>query len=102
MGWVMVATVLCALQAGEVLASTGGGGLPWEAPLVTIRDSLSGPVAGAIALLGIVVCGGMLIWGGEISEFTRRIVMVVLVVALLLGANTMLTTLFQVSGAVIL
>jgi type IV secretion system protein VirB2 len=96
----MVATVLCVLRAGEVLASTQAG-LPWEAPLVTIRDSMSGPVAGAIALLGIVVCGGMLIWGGEISEFTRRIVMVVLVVALLVGANTLLTTLFQVSGAVI-
>jgi type IV secretion system protein VirB2 len=92
-----------ALAAEPALATTGSGatgGLPWETPLNTIRDSLKGPVALAISLIGIVVTGAMLIFGGEINEFARRVIMMVLVVALLVQANNILTTLFT-SGAVL-
>ncbi|MFZ1106847.1 MAG: TrbC/VirB2 family protein, partial [Rhodomicrobium sp.] len=84
---------LFALAAEPALAttSTSTGGLPWESPLNTIRDSLKGPVALAISLIGIVVTGAMLIFGGEINEFARRVIMMVLVVALLVQANTILT-----------
>lgn len=78
----------------------GGAGLPWEQPLDRLRQSISGPVAFIIALLGIIACGATLIWGGEISEFTRRIIYVVLVVCIIVFANSLLTgALF--SGAVI-
>lgn len=69
----------------------GGSGLQWEGPIAKIRDSISGPVAFAIALLGIVVCGAMLIWGGEISEFVRRLIMLVMVISLIVFANSILT-----------
>ncbi len=93
---------LFALPAEPALAATTStsGGLPWESPLNTIRDSLKGPVALAISLIGIVVTGAMLIFGGEINEFARRVIMMVLVVALLVQANNVLTTLFT-TGAVL-
>ncbi|EJD3148813.1 TrbC/VirB2 family protein [Salmonella enterica] len=78
----------------------GGSGLPWEGPLTKLKQSISGPVAFVIALLGIIACGATLIWGGEVSEFTRRIIYVVLVVCIIVFANTLLTgALF--SGAVV-
>lgn len=78
----------------------GGSGLPWEGPLTRLKQSISGPVAFVIALLGIIACGATLIWGGEVSEFTRRIIYVVLVVCIIVFANTLLTgALF--SGAVV-
>ena len=78
----------------------GGANLPWEAPKTKLKQSISGPVAFVIALLGIVACGATLIWGGEVSEFTRRIIYVVLVVCVIVFANTLLTgALF--SGAVV-
>jgi len=80
-----------AAHAGTASDSTAGS-LPWEGPLKKIRDSISGPVAFAIALLGIIACGATLIWGGEVSEFTRRIIYVVLVVCIIVFANAMLTT----------
>lgn len=82
-------------------ASEGAGAdLPWEEPLKKLKKSISGPVAFVIALLGIIACGATLIWGGEVSEFTRRIIYVVLVVCIIVFANTLLTgALF--SGAVI-
>ena len=75
-------------------SAAGGAGLPWETPLQTITRSLQGPVAYAISLLGIIACGGMLIWGGEINEFMRRGIMLVLVISLVLLASNVLSTLF--------
>lgn len=79
--------------------SAGGGGLPWETPLQTITRSIQGPVAYAISLLGIIGCGGMLIWGGEINEFLRRGIMLVLVIALVMLASQVLSSLYS-TGAV--
>ena len=81
-------------------ASTGGSGLEWETPLQKIRDSVAGPVAYAISLLGIVVTGAILVFGGEINEFVRRLIMLVLVISLMVFAADLLNTLFN-KGAVI-
>jgi type IV secretory pathway VirB2 component (pilin) len=93
--------LLFACLAPEAAASTGGDSLPWETPLQTIADSISGPVAYAISLIGIVVAGAMLVWGGEINEFARRMIMLVLVISLIVFATQVLSTLFNVSGAVL-
>ena len=81
-------------------ATTTGGSLPWDTPLQTLETDIKGPVAYGLALLGIVASGGMLIFGGEISEFTRRIMYVVLVAAIILGAASLLTTLFTTAALV--
>ncbi|MHB1221958.1 MAG: TrbC/VirB2 family type IV secretion system protein [Gammaproteobacteria bacterium] len=80
--------------------SESGSGLPWEGPLTKISNSISGPVAFVIALTGIIACGATLIWGGEISEFTRRIIYLVMVICVIVFAKSMLQgTLF--TGAVV-
>ena len=97
----VLAMVVFAHPAHAADATEGGGaGLPWEGPLTKLKQSISGPVAFVIALLGIIACGATLIWGGEISEFTRRIIYVVIVVCIIVFANSLLTgALF--SGAVV-
>ena len=53
-------------------AATGGGGLPWETHLQTLSNSISGLVAYGVSLIGLVVCGGVLIMmGGELNHFAR-------------------------------
>ncbi|MGZ2385984.1 TrbC/VirB2 family protein [Rhizobium brockwellii] len=79
------------------LASSGGS-LPWEGPLQQIQESITGPVAGAIALAAVAIAGGMLIFGGELNDFARRLVYVVLVAGILLGA-TNIVGLFGATGA---
>ena len=91
------AVVLASLCAQPALAS-GGGGLPWEGPLQQIQESITGPVAAAIALAAVAIAGGMLIFGGELNDFARRLVYVVLVAGILLGA-TQIVALFGSSGA---
>jgi len=80
--------------------AAGGGNLPWETPLTTIQTSLTGPVAFAIFLIAIVAAGATLVWGGEISEFTRRIIFVVLCITVIALAAQTYTQIFAV-GAVI-
>lgn len=90
------------VSLGEVaLAATGGAAMPWEGPLQTIKNSLTGPVAGYIALIAIMICGAILIFGGDISGFARNLVNVVLACAVILGASSIITNLFPAAGAVI-
>lgn len=90
--------LICAAFAGPALAGSGGGSLPWEGPLEQIQQSITGPVAGYIALAAVAIAGGMLIFGGELNDFARRLVYVVLVAGILLGATT-IVGLFGSTGA---
>jgi len=94
--------VLALSQTSSAWAGAAGGGLPWEAPLQKVADSLTGPVALAVSLIALMVAGGTLVFGGELSEFARRSCVAVLAIAfLVLGAGFM-TQLFGVSGAIVL
>ncbi|SDU23047.1 TrbC/VirB2 family protein [Nitrosomonas ureae] len=88
------------LSADHAQAAVGAGGaLPYETWLVSLRNSVTGPVAFTLSIVGIVVAGGILIFGGELNAFFRTLIFIVLVMALLVGANNVMTNLFQ--GAVI-
>jgi type IV secretion system protein VirB2 len=92
------------LTAASQAAWAGGtgGGLPWETPLSLVATSLTGPVALSVSLIALMVAGGTLVFGGELSEFARRSCVAVLAIAfLVLGAGFM-TGLFGVSGATVL
>ncbi|KQV41252.1 TrbC/VirB2 family protein [Rhizobium sp. Root1204] len=93
----LVATPIILASVAPALASSGGS-LPWEGPLQQIQESITGPVAGAIALAAVAIAGGMLIFGGELNDFARRLVYVVLVAGILLGA-TNIVGLFGATGA---
>jgi type IV secretory pathway VirB2 component (pilin) len=93
-----LATVGVIVVATPALASSSGGSLPWEGPLQQIQQSITGPVAGYIALAAVAIAGGMLIFGGELNDFARRLMYVVLVAGILLGATT-IVGLFGATGA---
>jgi type IV secretion system protein TrbC len=85
--------IVALLTPAAAHAATGGGGLPWETPLQTLSNSISGPVAYGLSLIGLVVSGSVLIFmGGELNHFARTVVQVVLVISFIIaGKNTMST-----------
>lgn len=93
----LIATPVALASVAPALASSGGS-LPWEGPLEKIQESITGPVAGYIALAAVAIAGGMLIFGGELNDFARRLMYVVLVAGILLGATT-IVGLFGATGA---
>jgi len=97
---IVVAFAICATVDAALASSTGGGSLPWESPLQKIQQSITGPVAAAIALAAVAIAGGMLIFGGELNDFARRLCYIVLVAGILLGAQQIIS-LFGSTGATI-
>lgn len=96
----LLACAAVCLWAEPALATTTQP-LPWEGALTTIVDSLTGPVAFAVSVLGVVVCGAMLIFGGDLQEFTRRVLFLVMAVALLMSASAIIRLLFGAAGATV-
>jgi len=97
------AAVLCAVACHPTLAlaSSAGGSLPWDGPLTTLKNDITGPVAFTISLLAMVACGAALLFGGEINEFVRRLIMLVLVAAFIVSVSNLATGL-GITGALVL
>lgn len=94
----MMLTVLAAsllLMPDQAFAAEGTGGtLPYEPWLVQLRNSVTGPVAFALSIIGIVIAGGVLIFGGDLNGFFRSLIFLTLVMALLIGAQNVMGTYF--------
>ncbi|EDV1310810.1 IncP-type conjugal transfer pilin TrbC [Escherichia coli] len=91
----LFAVLFLVMAVQPAMASEGtGGSLPYESWLTNLRNSVTGPVAFALSIIGIVVAGGILIFGGELNGFFRTLIFIVLVMALLVGAQNMMSTFF--------
>jgi type IV secretory pathway VirB2 component (pilin) len=93
--FVVLVTALPALAT-----TTSGTSMPWETPLQTIQDSLSGPVAKAIGIIAIVMTGlGFAI--AESGSVVRKGIGIVFGLAIAFTATTFMSTFFgSTSGAV--
>ena len=85
--------------ADMAFAATSGPAMPWDTPLETIRDSLSGTVAHVLVTVAIILTG-ILFALGEGGSAARRVFGVAFGGAIALGAVTLMTSLGW-SGAVI-
>jgi len=92
---------LAVVSSAVSYASTSTMGLPWETPLQTVKQSLTGPVAAGVSVVGIAAGGMALVFGGELSEFAKRACYAVIATGAIVGAGTLMTTLFSSSSAVI-
>lgn len=88
----------CLLLAGVAHA---GAGLPWESQLDKVSNSLSGPVAKAIGLIAMVLCGigiGLSEGGGG----ARKLLIIGLGLSIAFSARTFWLSFFGSSGGFIL
>ena len=93
--WTSTLLALCILSLSST-AHAATGILPYEEWLTVLQESLTGPVAFSVSLIGIVTCGATLILGGgEISHFMRSMIYIVLVMTLLIGANSLMSNFFN-------
>ena len=97
---VITAALMMPASAWATTAAGSGGGMPWESPLGKLQSSISGPIAYALALAGVIGAGGALIFGGDMNGFLRTVIVLVGFIALLISAPSVLSS-FSSSGAVI-
>jgi type IV secretory pathway VirB2 component (pilin) len=100
--WLGLFIIMVMTVAGNdaYAGTTVGGSLPYETWLTSLRNSITGPVAFTLSIIGIVVAGGVLIMGGDLNGFFRSLIFIVLVMALLVGAQNMMTTFFGTAAEI--
>jgi type IV secretion system protein TrbC len=91
----------CLIVLGSMTFCTSayatGTGMPWEAPLQSILDSVQGPVAKIIAVIIIVITGLTLAFGETAGGF-RRLIQIVLGLSIAFAASSFFLTFFSFSG----
>ena len=92
-----VATLLV-LSIGT--AHAAGAGMPWEAPLTTLLNSLTGPVA-RIAGVAAVVIAGLGIVFSEGGSGMRKLVTIFFGLSIAFSATTFFLPLFGFAGGVV-
>jgi type IV secretion system protein VirB2 len=90
--WAALVIVAWVAVPEVVSAATTGPPMPWDGPLETIRDSLSGTVAHILVTVAIILTG-ILFALGEGGSAARRIFGVAFGGAIALGAVTLMTSL---------
>jgi type IV secretory pathway VirB2 component (pilin) len=102
-GSLVIMLALLSARAGATSTMTGGGlvAMPWETPIQTVAQSITGPVALAVAIMGLAVCGIVLVFGGEITEFAKRAIYVVMVIAFLISSVSLMNIFYNFTGSMI-
>ena len=91
-----------AANAQTATAPTADATVPWTSGLKNFTDVLSGPTALLISMVGLFFAGGILIFGGELGNFSRMIMMVVLVGSTLTGISNLVLKFVPNSGGCVL
>jgi type IV secretory pathway VirB2 component (pilin) len=81
-------------------AWAAGSGMPWEAPLQRILDSVQGPVAKIVAVIIITVTGLSLAFGDTSGGF-RKMVQVVFGLSVAFAATSFFLSFFSFGGGVL-
>lgn len=94
-----VLILLAALAASPAFAA--GSGMPWEGPLQQVVDSITGPVARAAAVIGIVLAG-IAIMFSEGGGGVRKLAFVGLGIAVMFAAVSFFLDFFGFAGGAVL
>jgi type IV secretory pathway VirB2 component (pilin) len=82
-------------------AGAAGSGMPWEAPLQRILESVQGPVAKIVAVLIITVTGISLAFGDTSGGF-RKLVQVVFGLSIAFAASSFFLSFFSFGGGALI
>jgi type IV secretion system protein TrbC len=88
-----------AVQANFAFAA--GSGMPWEAPLTQILESIEGPVARIVAVIVIITTGLSLAFGDTSGGF-RRLVQIVFGLSIAFAATSFFLAFFSFGGGALI
>jgi len=99
-----VAALAAALLFGVFAAPAAhaaGSGMPWEAPLQRILESIEGPVAKVIAVVIIIVTGLSLAFG-DMGGGLRRLLQIVFGLSIAFAATSFFLSFFAFAGGALI
>ena len=96
--WLIAA---CADALAPGAAQAAGSGMPWEAPLQRILESIEGPVAKVVAVVIIIVTGLSLAFGDMGGGF-RRLLQIVFGLSIAFAATSFFLSFFSFAGGALI
>ncbi|MCK1641234.1 TrbC/VIRB2 family protein [Bradyrhizobium sp. 157] len=96
----LVVATACMLFTASA-AHAAGSGMPWEAPLQRVLESVQGPVAKIVAVIIITVTGISLAFGDTSGGF-RRMVQVVFGLSIAFAASSFFLSFFSFGGGALI
>lgn len=93
----LVAIVGAVLLLTSTPAWPAGSGMPWEAPLQRILESIEGPVAKVSAVVIIIITGLSLSFG-DMSGGFRRLIQIVFGLSIAFAATSFFLSFFAFAG----
>ncbi len=81
-------------------AQAAGSGMPWEAPLQSILESIEGPVARIVAVI-IITMTGLTLAFGETSGGFRRLIQIVFGLSIAFAATSFFLAFFTFGGGAV-
>src|SRR5262245_10103649 len=82
-------------------AEAAGSGMPWEAPLQRILESIEGPVAKVVAVVIIIVTGLSLAFG-DMGGGLRRLLQIVFGLSIAFAATSFFLSFFAFAGGALI
>ena len=82
-------------------AQASGSGMPWEAPLQQILESIEGPVAKIFAVIVIITTGLSLAFGDMAGGF-RRLIQIVFGLSIAFAATSFFLSFFSFAGGALI
>ena len=82
-------------------AHAAGSGMPWEAPLTQILNSIEGPVARIVAVIIIIITGLSLAFGDTSGGF-RRLIQIVFGLSIAFAATSFFLAFFSFGGGALI
>jgi len=92
---ILTSLAFVTVQSGSTFAA--GSGMPWEAPLTQVLESIEGPVARIIAVIVIITTGLSLAFGDTSGGF-RRLVQIVFGLSIAFAATSFFLAFFSFGG----
>ncbi len=81
----------------SVEAQAAGSGMPWEAPLQRVLESVQGPVAKIMAVI-IIITTGLTLAFGETAGGFRRLIQIVFGLSIAFAASSFFLSFFSFGG----
>ena len=82
-------------------AQAAGSGMPWEAPLQKVLESVQGPVAKIVAVI-VIITTGLTLAFGESSGGFRRLIQIVFGLSIAFAASSFFLSFFSFGGGALI
>jgi type IV secretion system protein TrbC len=92
---ILTSTAFAVVHSSSAFAA--GSGMPWEAPLTQVLESIEGPVARIVAVIIIIITGLSLAFGDTSGGF-RRLVQIIFGLSIAFAATSFFLAFFSFGG----